>query len=195
MESQPMVLIALMAGVVILALATWLLTTSYRRRRSAALREHFGPEYDRAIEQYGDQARAERELAARRRRMQKLHIRLLSPQESERFGASWSEVQKQFVDDPSGAVAQADDLVKQVMNTRGYPTENFEQCVADLSVEHSNVVHHYRAARKIVRANSDSQAQTEDLRQALVLYRALFTELLQTYEPHPFLSEAQKAQV
>jgi hypothetical protein len=195
MQDQPLTFTAVIAALVLAVLALGLLVARYRRQHTAQLREHFGPEYDRALEQYGSRARAERELTARKRRLEKLQIRLLSPEESQRFGAAWSDVQQHFVDDPPEAVSQADALVKEVMSVRGYPTGDFEQCVADLSVEHANMVHHYRAARKIVEAKNEGQAETEDLRQAIVLYRALFSELLQAYEPHPALSQARPSTI
>src|SRR5690348_179689 len=151
MQNDSSVLIALVAGFV-LALALVLIVWRVRsKQRSAALREHFGPEYERAIEEYGSQSRAEKELALRHKRVEKLHIHLLSAEECARFGTEWNEVQQRFVDDPTGAVADAERLVKEVMSARGYPMGDFEQRVADLSVEHANVISHYRSARAIAR--------------------------------------------
>ena len=149
------------------------------RQRSVALREHFGPEYERVLESHGKKSRAERELELRQRRIEKLNIQRLSPQQCERYAASWAQVQQLFVDDPSRSVGEADRLVKDVMSARGYPMGDFEQRVADLSVEHANVIHHYRAARAIAIANHEGKAGTEDLRQAMMHYRALFSDLLQ----------------
>lgn len=179
MQNDPSVLIALVAGFV-LALALVLIVWRVRsKQHSAALREHFGPEYDRALDEYGSQARAERELSLRHKRVQKLHIQQLSAEQCARFGTEWNEVQQRFVDDPTGAVADAERLVKEVMSARGYPMGDFEQRVADLSVEHANVINHYRSARAIARASERGEANTEDLRQAMVHFRALFTDLLQ----------------
>lgn len=190
MDSQPFALIAVVAAVV-LAIAIALIVSSYRRRqRSAVLREQFGAEYDRALAEHGDRAKAERELSLRQRRLEQLPIQLLSVEQCDRFGAAWEGVQKRFVDDPSGAVREADGLVKEVMSARGYPMGNFEQRVADLSVEHGKVVEHYRAARAIALASANGQAETEDLRQAMVHYRALFSDLLQARTPHSPLREA-----
>jgi hypothetical protein len=163
------------------AVGTVLWLRSRQRWQSARLREGFGPEYDHALAEYGDQKRAERELAARERRVQKLEIRLLTPDERDRFGEAWSRVQQRFVDDPQASVSEADRLVKSVMSTRGYPIDDFEQRVADLSVDHAGVVQHYRAARMLAQANAAGRSTTEDLRQAMVHYRALFADLLETY--------------
>jgi hypothetical protein len=181
MNNDQIALIVLFAGAV-LVLAIVLLAARARsqRQRSAELRGHFGPEYDRAVTQYGNGGRAERELESRQRRLDAIEIVVLSPEQCARVSQAWSAVQQRFVDDPSGAVIQADGLVKEVMRTRGYPMGNFDQRVADLSVDHAGVVDHYRAARKLAVVNASGQASTENLRQAMVHYRALFTDLLQT---------------
>jgi len=160
-----------------------------RQQRSTTLQTNFGPEYEHAIEELGDKRSAEKELLRRQRRMQRLEIRLLAPEERDRFGAMWANVQHRFVDDPIGAVRDADLLVKDVMNVRGYPVDNFEQRVADLSVDHADVVQHYRAARALAAARADGRASTEDLRQAMVHYRALFADLLETYAQYTGLRE------
>jgi len=174
--------IAVIAAIAI-AVGTGFWLRARQERRSVRLREGFGPEYERAVEEYGDKSRAERELAARERRVQKLSVRLLTPQERDRFGSAWSGVQQRFVDDPNGAVAEADRLVKSVMATRGYPIDDFEQRIADLSVDHARVVQHYRAARILAQANAAGSSTTEDLRQAMVHYRVLFADLLESYTP------------
>ena len=186
-------LLAFLAVFVIIGAAVaagvWLRTRQHRR--SFKLREGFGPEYEHAVQEFGDAGRAERELAARERRVRKLDIRLLSPQERDRFGAEWANVQHRFVDDPQAAVAQANQLVKSLMATRGYPIDDFEQRVADLSVDHAGVVQHYRAARVLARTAEAGNATTEDLRQAMVHYRILFADLLETYVPLPEFQEAR----
>ena len=159
-----------------------------RRRalaRSAALHQRFGPEYDRAVEEYGSSGRAERELAARARRVEHLHFRPLTDAERTRFEVAWGRVQAQFVDDPTGAVMNANELIKEVMRARGYPVDDFNQRVADLSVDHATVVQHYRAARALSDASHNGQPQTEDLRQAVVHFRALFADLLHETEAVP----------
>jgi hypothetical protein len=167
----------LAAAVLILAIA---LDARRRNRiRGAALRERFGPEYERAVEQYGSPARAERELSARARRVEHLQFRELSPTDRARFASAWSQIQGQFVDDPSGAVVAANELIKEVMRARGYPSDDFDQRVADLSVDHAGVIQHYRAARALSESSRNGQVRTEELRQAVVHYRALFADLLQ----------------
>jgi hypothetical protein len=180
MQDDPMMLAAIALGVVVLLAIVVALLRHRSQQRSLALRAHFGPEYDRALAEQGGRARAERVLAERQKRFDKLHIRRLSAEESERFGGAWVEVQQRFVDDPAAAVHQADALVKDVMSERGYPMSNFEQRVADLSVEHAQVIDHYRAARAIAQASVRGEAGTEDLRQAMVHYRALFNDLLES---------------
>jgi len=155
----------------------------FRRRRTENLRKQFGPEYKHAVDQYGDQRKAETELAAREKRVHKLEIRSLTAEEQARFTHAWKKTQAHFVDEPSPAVQQADAMVKELMQTRGYPVADFEQRAADISVDHSNVVANYRAARDIAQRNNSGKATTEDLRQAMVHYRSLFEELLDTQTP------------
>ena len=150
------------------------------RIRSQRLRERFGSEYERTVRTEGTVRKAEAALEARARRVQALHIRPLSPADSTRFDTAWRAVQARFVDDPRGAVTEADRLVGELMSTRGYPVGEFEQRVADISVDHPDVVMNYRAAREIAIQHSQGKASTEDLRQAMVHYRALFRELLET---------------
>ena len=173
-----LVIIAALAVVVVIALISARVT----RRRHAELRQRFGPEYDRALEEHRSATRAERELLAREKRVEQLHLRPLSESERIQYGVKWEEVQARFVDDPSSAVQAADDLIKAVMGARGYVVERFEQRVADLSVEHARVVQHYRAARELSGASREGYADTEDLRQAFVHYRALFSDLLEQPE-------------
>jgi hypothetical protein len=155
----------------------------WQRRRSAKLQKRFGPEYQRAVGQFGDQRKAEAELAAREKRVRSLDIRSLSPEEQARFTDAWKKAQARFVDEPSQAAAEADVLVKELMEARGYPMGDFEQRAADVSVDHPGVVNNYRAAREIALRNSAGKATTEDIRQAMVHYRSLFEELLNTAEP------------
>jgi hypothetical protein len=151
--------------------------------RSAALREQFGPEYDRAVEQLGSSTRAERELAARARRVHRIPLHPVAAADRARFESSWARIQAQFVDDPVGAVTGANELIKEVMRARGYPIDDFDQRVADLSVDHATVVQHYRAARSLAESVQGGQPRTEDLRQAVIHYRALFDDLLRDAEP------------
>jgi hypothetical protein len=149
-----------------------------RQRRSTQLREHYGPEYDRALDQAENQREAESELRDRAKRHDKLELRSLDSSEREDFERRWSDVQGQFVDDPSNAVRNADLLVVDVMSARGYPVEDFDQQADDLSVPYPEVTQRYREARRIAQANEDGNVDTEDLRQAVTSYRSLVQTLL-----------------
>ncbi len=159
-----------------IALAVW---AAMRKRRTESLRQQFGSEYDRTVEETGAARDAESELERRRRRREELDIRPLAPGARQRYADDWRSVQARFVDDPSGAVAQADTLVTQVMRERGYPMDDFDQRAADVSVDHPGVVGDYRAAHDISTRSANGDADTEDLRQAMVHYRALFEDLLE----------------
>lgn len=166
---------AVVVVVLIGALLAWLFA---RRQRSRQLAERFGPEYARTVETTGDRGAAERELAARQERMAEVQISELAPAQRERHAAEWDRVQAEFVDDPAGAVAEADRLVAQVMAERGYPMGDFEQRAADVSVNHATVVADYRDAHAIAQRQARGEASTEELRQAMVHYRSLFADLL-----------------
>ena len=180
MNTTALVILVVIVAVVI-AIAAYLFI---QRRRSEKLRRQFGPEYKRTLDKYGDQRKAEAELAAREKRVRKVEIRVLTAEEQNGFAEAWKRTQARFVDEPSRAVGEADGLVKQVMQTRGYPVGDFEQRAADVSVDHPNVVTDYRAARDIAARNNSGKATTEDLRQAMVHYRSLFEELLETAQPN-----------
>lgn len=171
-------LIWVLVGIVVLAVlaAIW---AFWQKRRTEQLREGFGPEYERTVQETGDRRRAESELAARQKRVDRLHIRPLSGEERSRFAAAWQSTQARFVDDPGGSIGDADRLVGQVMEARGYPVGEFEQRTADISVDHPQVVTNYRAAHDIALAHERNGSSTEDLRQGMVHYRALFDELLE----------------
>jgi hypothetical protein len=171
------VIIIIIAAVIVIAALAWFFT---RRRRSEKLRSHFGPEYDHTVRQLGSQNKAEDALAARQKRMEKIQIHSLSPQERDRFAARWHDVQARFVDDPAGAIRDADVLVNEAMVARGYPMGEFELRAENLSVDHPQVVRNYRAAHAIAIRRDRGEANTEDLRHALVYYRDLFEELLET---------------
>jgi hypothetical protein len=153
------------------------------RMRSAELRQRFGPEYDRAVGELGSPVRAEHELAARARRVEHIRFRELSGADRARFATSWTQIQAFFVDDPGRAVKSANELIKEVMRARGYDTDDYDQRVADLSVDHGPVIQHYRAARALSESARNGSLNTEDLRQAVVHYRALFADLLQESGP------------
>ena len=149
-----------------------------QRRRSEHLKSRFGPEYDRAVRETGDKRKAEAELHDRERRVEKLSIRPLDPAQRERFTSAWQDVQAEFVDNPENSVRDADILLQDVMRARGYPVQNFEQVANDVSVDHPSVVQHFRAAHNIAKRNSRGEGNTEDLRNAMINYRALFDELV-----------------
>jgi hypothetical protein len=174
--TQIIVLVVVLAVIAVALIA--LFNTRSSKRRQIDLKHRFGPEYDRAVEEFGSPERAERELLAREKRVRKFKLHPLSDADRNQFSEEWRAVQARFVDDPSGAVTAANDLIKNVMSARGYEVEHFDQRVADLSVEHANVVDHYRAARVLSDANREGRANTEELRQAFVHYRALFADLL-----------------
>ena len=148
-----------------------------QKERTQRLRKHFGPEYDRLAREGGGR-KAEQELLSRQKRLDRFHIRDLEQAEVDRFASAWQSVQNEFVDDPRHSVSQADGLIRDVMETRGYPMADFDQLAADLSVDHPVVVQEYRLAHDIAVRDADGKASTEDLRQAMVHYRALFEELL-----------------
>ncbi|HEX2316132.1 MAG TPA: hypothetical protein VHJ17_20490 [Thermomonospora sp.] len=174
MSTAMMVVVAVVV-VALLAVAGVLL---WSRSRSRRLRRQFGPEYDRALERHGDRAAAERELRARRERHQELDLRPLDPRQRALYREQWTHVQEQFVDAPESAVEHADRLVTAVMAERGYPTRDFEDRVAHLSVEHGRTLDQYRRGHQISVRAAAGEATTEDLRQAMVHYRALFEDLL-----------------
>ncbi|MCW2719425.1 hypothetical protein [Pseudonocardia sp.] len=149
-----------------------------RRRRSEQLQEHYGPEYERTLAETGDRRAAEARLTEREQRHRKLDVRDLSPEERDRFSGSWNTIQRGFVDDPVQSVRHADALVVEIMRTRGYPVDDFEQRAEDISVEHPQVVQHYRDARGIHEATQNGTADTEQQRHAVTSYRALITTLL-----------------
>ena len=160
-------------GALILGAILW-----SRRARSEHLRDRFGPEYDRAVEAKGDRSKAEAELAERESRVKKLDIRPLDPAERRDFARRWDDVQARFVDDPERAVAFADALIGEVMKARGYPVSDFDQRAGDISVDHPIVVEHYHKAHDIAVRHQRGEASTEDLRQAMIHYRALFDDLV-----------------
>lgn len=169
--------VALIVVLVLLIVAVALLIMQARRRRQ--LQQRFGPEYERVVADADSRRQAEHELAAREKRHAGLDIRALDPDARDRYSMQWVVVQEQFVDEPSAAVGDAHQLVTALMAERGYPTEGYEQQVADLSVQHANTIDRYRSAHQISERAAAGDASTEDLRQAMVHYRALFEELLE----------------
>jgi hypothetical protein len=188
-QSNLVALGVIVLGLVAVALVIGLLA---RDRRHKELKQRFGPEYDRAVAEIGTRSAAEKQLDARAKRVEKLHIHPLPPGERERFQELWRTAQSHFVDSPRTAVAEADELVAQVMRARGYPVGDFEQRAADVSVDHPVVVENYRRAHAIAVGAQNGTATTDDMREAIVSYRALFAELLEApatpeREPEPVI--------
>ena len=177
-DTRTLILVLIVVAALI-ALLAFLLITS-RKRSSDRLRRRFGAEYDRVVLEHGDRTKAEAVLLEREKRVHKFSIRSLPAGDRERFLRDWATVQRRFVDDPSMAVNEADQLVTSVMAARGYPMSDFEQRAADISVSYPTVVDNYRAARQIAQRHSKGQATTEDLRRAMIHYHALFEELLES---------------
>jgi hypothetical protein len=169
-------IVAVIVVVIIVAAILVAVSAANRRRR---LRERFGPEYDRAVTEHGSRREAESELAGRERHVRDLDLRPLSPAAQSQYTSEWTAVQEQFVDAPQAAVTGAQTLVSAVMKDRGYPTQPYDQTLADLSVEHAATLDHFRAAHDISQNAAAGSATTEDLRQAMIHYRALFAELLE----------------
>lgn len=167
--------------VIVLVVAAAALAWVYidRRRRSLRLKTRFGAEYTRTVRQLGDEARAEAELRKRESRVAEFRIRPLTAEEAEKFSQAWRRLQGRFVDNPRSAVAEADRLVTELMTARGYPMSDFERRASDISVDHPTVVEAYRAAQAIAVKDAHGGADTEELRTAIVQYRALFAELLE----------------
>jgi hypothetical protein len=175
-ERNVVLIVVAVAAVLLLAgLMAWM---SARRRRRQQMADRYGAHYDRAVEQHGGKAQAEKELKLREKRFEKAHIRDLSPADRERYGSLWRSVQSRFVDSPAAAVTEADTLVGEVMRVRGYPAADLEQRLADVALGHPSLVEHYREACDIAYRSRTEKASTEDLRQAMVHYRALFEDLL-----------------
>jgi hypothetical protein len=170
---------ALIIAVVVVVVGCIAAMLYMRKRRTARLLGKFGgPEYTRAIQEGGNQRRAEAKLEKRAERVESFHIRELAPADHARFVESWSRVQSRFVDSPGGAVTEADQLLGDVMLARGYPVTDFEQRAADISVDHPLVMENYRAAHAIAVRQTLGRASTEELRQAMIHYRTLFEELV-----------------
>ncbi len=173
----------IVAGVVVialLALAAWFF--SQKKKQSARLQQRFGAEYDRTMGELGGRTKAESELKAREKRVEALTITPLAPAEAARFAQAWDALQARFVDNPKGVVVQADQLVRELMLKRGFPMGDFERRAADISVDHPTVVEHYRAAQAIAARDERGEADTEELRKAVVHYRVLFDEMLEIRE-------------
>ena len=163
-------------AVIVLAALVLVAVATMRKRRSEQLREGFGPEYDHVVEETGDRRAAERELSERRKRHEELDIVSLSDGVRARYAEEWKQVQARFVDEPEAAVRDADQLVQRVMSDRGYPVaDDFERRAADISVDYPDVVENFRDGHRLA-----GESDTESLRQAMVHFRSLFAELLES---------------
>ncbi|MFC5801959.1 hypothetical protein [Streptomyces formicae] len=174
MSTDTLIAIIVPIAVILILVAAGLWIAMRRRR----LQERFGPEYDRTVQSGESRLSAERELRSREQRHRDLDIRELPAEARDRYSADWKGVEERFVDQPSQSVDDADRLVTRLMSDRGYPTEGYEQQLRDLSVEHGRTLEHYRAAHEVGIRNQSGRATTEELRGAMVHYRALFQELL-----------------
>jgi hypothetical protein len=175
MDTQTMTILAVVI-LALVAVGVWLYS---RKRQSERLIQRFGPEYGRTVDELGSRTKAESELRERENRVKNLDIVSLAPEEAARFSQAWKTLQGRFVDNPKGVLIEADQLVRELMQLRGYPMGDFERRAADISVDHPAVVDHYRAAQAIAMRDRRGEADTEELRRAVVHYRALFDELLE----------------
>jgi hypothetical protein len=179
---QPLIIaVIVVLAVVAISVVAWILS---RRQRTKRLRNKFGPEYDRTANRLGDRRRAESELVDREKEVKSLDIRSLTREEVDRFAERWRTVQANFVDDPTEAIADAELLVSEVAEVRGYPAANFEQRLTYLSVNHPQAAQNYRAAHEVMQQDghqgTPQESTTETLRQAMNYYRMLINELLET---------------
>jgi hypothetical protein len=181
------VLLLVVAAFVIGALVAFFAYRIYRDNQASRIRKHFGPEYSRLEAEKGA-LDAERELAERQKRATRFEIKPLTAENRRQFESRWQDVQAEFVDDPKASLAHADGLLGDVMSARGYPVKDFDQRAADLSVDHPVIVQHYHAAHDIALRHKSGQTTTEDLRQAMIHYRALFAELV-SEPPHAHAAE------
>ncbi|MFL6606264.1 MAG: hypothetical protein ACJ8R9_33740 [Steroidobacteraceae bacterium] len=177
--NNPQAVIIGLVLVVAVAVAIFLILRERKRAQSRHLQQRFGPEYGRVVSTVGDRSKAEAELQAREARVERLQLVALPAAEAARFAQEWETLQTRFVDNPTGVVDEADRLVRELMLKRGYPMGDFERRAADISVHHPLVVENYRAAQAIAARNARGQGTTEDLRKAVVHYRALFEDLLE----------------
>jgi hypothetical protein len=177
------VLIASAAVVVLILVVSFVFYIMRRRRTSAGLRTRFGPEYARAVVAHGSERKAEAKLADRETRVEGMKLRELGTAERVRFSADWSALQSRFVDHPKGSVTEADELISALLVARGYPVADFDRRAADISVNHPRLVEYYRSAHGVIVRLGKDEASTEDLRTAMIQYRALFEELLEIHVP------------
>jgi len=174
--------ICVIALIIVLAVV-WVVVRQRNRKRTDELRARFGPEYELALRDHGSRAKAEAALLERVNRVNRMSIRPLSETERESYLAEWEAVQARFIDHPRGAVTEADEMINSILQARGYEGGGFDRRVADLSVHHAGLVETYRRANAVSLRAATNEATTEDLRSAMILYRALVEQLLQTDVP------------
>jgi hypothetical protein len=179
LDTQSWIILAAVVALGLVAIGAWF----YRRKQSHNLQERFGPEYGRTVSELGGRTKGESELKAREKRVERLDILPLAPPEAARFTEAWRALQSRFIDNPKGVVVEAEQLVRELMEKRGYPMGDFERRAGDISVDHPDVVANYRSAQAIALRDQRGSADTEELRKAVVHYRALFDELLEVREP------------
>jgi hypothetical protein len=179
LDTQSWIILAAVVALGLVAIGAWF----YRRKQSHNLQERFGPEYGRTVSELGGRTKGESELKAREKRVERLDILPLAPPEAARFTEAWRALQSRFIDNPKGVVVEAEQLVRELMEKRGYPMGDFERRAGDISVDHPDVVANYRSAQAIAVRDQRGSADTEELRRAVVHYRALFDELLEVREP------------
>jgi LPXTG-motif cell wall-anchored protein len=190
-DTQTWIILGGVIVLILIGLGAWF---SYKRKQSHRLQERFGTEYGRTMDQLKSRTKAESNLKEREKRAERFHIVPLVPSDATRFIQAWKTLQGGFVDNPKGVVVQADQLVREVMLKRGYPMGDFEHRAADISVDHPGVVHNYRAAQAIAMRDELGEANTEDLRKAVVHFRALFDELLEVGEATQEVTPARLAE-
>jgi hypothetical protein len=179
-NAQLIVAVSVLIVAVLIAVGAYL---EHRKSKTRALRNRFGTEYDRAVVTHGSSRKAENKLADRETRVEALKIRDLDATERDRFVAEWHTVQSRFIDHPKAAVTEADDLVNALLEARGYPRAGFEQRADDVSVTYPRVMENYRRAHGVAIRPGQVEATTEELRTAMIQYRAIFDELLQAQKP------------
>jgi len=179
LDTQSWIILAAVVALGLVAIGAWF----YRRKQSHNLKERFGPEYGRTVSELGGRTKGESELKAREKRVERLDILPLAPPEAARFTEAWRALQSRFIDNPKGVVVEAEQLVRELMEKRGYSMGDFERRAGDISVDHPDVVANYRSAQAIAVRDQRGSADTEELRRAVVHYRALFDELLEVREP------------
>ena len=162
-----------------------------RFQRTRRLRERFGPEYDRLVNEAGDKRKAESELEARLAHVEALQIRPLSAEEVNRFALEWQATQAEFVDEPLASIQKADRLIREAMKAKGYPVEDFEQRAADISVDYPDLVTDYRGLHLIAVKEDDDEVSTEEMRQAMVHGRALFEDLVRKEAPEAAMNQKE----